>query len=314
MAMLATVVLALLALVVIGAVIILLLANDQDTWAGSFFTAAGALVLFLVIGFFATFTVVSTRNIGVVTTFGRPVGTLSNGPHFVWPWQSVEELDGAIQIDWHKDNDPNGDNHDGAIVVRLANNSNAWADTSVSWEMKQDKADELFLQYKTFDNIRTNLVTRNLQTAMNEVFATYNPLGQIKTEQTPEGPKTTVVPVTESQLPTLATRVRDIMQSKVGDYVSIKEVQIPTIAFDGNTQQRIDELNQQKAATAVAIEKQATASAESQANAEIAASINKDPNVLVNKCLDIVREKGGNVLGCWPGTNVVPTVPASPQG
>lgn len=305
--MFTTILLVVLVLVTIAAVFIRrrVKAEDRAPWT----TITGALVVITIVTFaLSTFVVVSTRNVGVVTTFGRPVGTLSNGLHFTWPWQSVTEMDGSIQIDWHKDNDPNGDNHDGAIVVRLGNNSNAWADTSVRWEMQQPAADDLFLQYKTFDNIRTNLVTRNLQTALNEVFASYNPLLTVNAAD----PTKPAPPPAESQLPVLAKQAAEIMQHKVGDQIKIYEVQIPTIAFDGQTQERIDQLNRQKADTAVAIEKQSTAIEQSKANGIIADSINRNPNVLVDKCLDIVREKGGTVLGCWPGANAVPTVPANP--
>jgi regulator of protease activity HflC (stomatin/prohibitin superfamily) len=68
-------------------------------------------------------TVVSPRNVGVVTTFGRPSGTLSNGLHVKAPWQSVTEMSGTIQIDNHT-----GDN---ATTVRVGNNSTAHVDNSV---------------------------------------------------------------------------------------------------------------------------------------------------------------------------------------
>lgn len=263
---------------------------------------AALALLFLII---STTTIVSTRNVGVITTFGKPTGTLGNGFHLIAPWAKVTEMDGAVQIDWHKDNDPNGDNHDGALVVRLGNNSNAWVDTSVRWEIKQDAADDLFLQYKTFDNVRTNLVTRNLQVALNDVFASYNPLATTDAAD----PAAAATP-TESRLPELAEEVTKALQAKVGEQVTIFEVQIPTIAFDGKTQERIDELNRQKAATAVAKESLATAQEQNRANEELAKSVGSNPNVLVSKCLDIVREKGGSVFGCWPGSTAVPTVPA----
>jgi regulator of protease activity HflC (stomatin/prohibitin superfamily) len=267
---------------------------------------ASVLAFITVITFvLSSFVVVSTRNVGIVTTFGKPVGTIPNGLHFTWPWQSVTEMDGSIQIDQHKDDD-GGDGHGNSIVVRLGNNSNAWADTSVRWEIKLDAADDLFLQYKTFDNVRANLITRNLQVALNEVFATYNPLGSIAAgTPAPAAPTTS-----ESQLPALAKRATEIMQAKVEDQVRVFEVQIPTIAFDGETQAKIDQLNQQRAATAVAIESQRTASEQAKANDNIAASL-QDPNVLVSKCLDVVKEKGGSPLGCWPNSTSAPvlTVP-----
>jgi len=249
-------------------------------------------------------TIVPTRDYGVITKFGRPVGTLSNGLHWVAPWESVETMDGAVQIDWHKDNDGDKDKHGDAIQVRLGNQSNAYLDASVRYEMVQDAADDLFLQYRSFDAVRTNLVTRNLQTSLNEVFASYNPLATIVAAD----PTAPADKVKSDTLISLASKATDIMQRKVGPQIKIFEIQIPTIAFDEDTQHKIDQLNQQKAATAVAVEQQKTNIEQSKANNDLVTSI-KDPNVLVSKCLDVVKEKGQSPLGCWPGSAAVPTVP-----
>jgi regulator of protease activity HflC (stomatin/prohibitin superfamily) len=111
---------------------------------------AGALTIFVLI--LGATTIVSARNVGVVTTFGRPSGTLSNGLHWKAPWQSVTEMDGTIQIDNHT-----GEN---ATTVRLGNNSTAFVDNSVRWRIQPAAADELFLDYRQFENVRDNLVTR----------------------------------------------------------------------------------------------------------------------------------------------------------
>jgi regulator of protease activity HflC (stomatin/prohibitin superfamily) len=55
---------------------------------------AGVITVFVLI--LGSTTIVSTRNIGVVTTFGRPGGTLTNGLHMKAPWQSVTEMNGTI--------------------------------------------------------------------------------------------------------------------------------------------------------------------------------------------------------------------------
>lgn len=275
----------------------------------SHLAGAGSLGIAILVLLIGSYVVVSTRNVGVVTTFGKPSGTLNNGFHLKAPWQSVTEMDGSIQIDQHKDNDTEEGKHGDALVVRLGNNSNAWADTSVRWEIKLDAADDLFLQYKTFDNVRTNLITRNLQVALNEVFATYNPLASAN-PTAPNAP--TPPPVTESKLPELAAKATKLMQDKVGDQVTIFEVQIPTIAFDGETQAKIDQLNQQRAATAVAVESLATANAQSAANKALEQSLS--PEILQSKCLDVVKEKGGSVFGCLPGAGAVPTIPVPTGG
>ncbi|WP_411550618.1 SPFH domain-containing protein [Mycobacteroides chelonae] len=243
-------------------------------------------VLALVFGIFASITTVGTRQIGIETTFGRPNGsTLSNGLHFKAPWAQVTEMDGAIQIDQHK-----GDNR---VKVRLGNSSTADADVSVRWQIKQDATPELFVQYKTFDNVRTNLVTRNLQVALNEVFATFDPLAPKNLDKSP--------------LPELSEQARKILAEKVGTQVEILDVAVPTIDYDEGTEAKINQINQARAATSVALQDQQTALAQADANKKLADSVSHDPNVLVSKCLDIAKERGLALL-CWP-TPVLPTVP-----
>jgi SPFH domain / Band 7 family len=82
----------------------------------------GLAILVIILG---STTVVSPRNVGVVTTFGRPSGTLSNGLHVKAPWQSVTEMNGTIQIDNHT-----GDN---ATTVRRYIRAAASRSTTSTW-------------------------------------------------------------------------------------------------------------------------------------------------------------------------------------
>ena len=247
--------------------------------------AGGLTVLVLILG---STTVVSTRNIGVVTTFGRPSGTLPNGLHLKAPWQKVTEMNGTIQID----------NHTGesATTVRLGNNSTANVDNSVRWRIQPAAADELFLDYREFDNVRDNLVTRELRAALNEVFADFDPLAPENSEGT--------------NVQALGDDVAEKLRAKVGDQVEIINVIVPLVNYDEATQSRINALNVEKANTRVAEQRAKTAEAEARANEILAASVSDSPNVLVSKCLDAAREGNISPLGCWPGTSAVPTVPA----
>ncbi len=247
---------------------------------------AGVIALFVVI--LGSTTIVSARNVGVVTTFGRPSGTLSNGLHWKAPWQSVTEMDGTIQID----------NHTGesATTVRLGNNSTANVDNSVRWRIQPAAADELFLDYRQFANVRDNLVTRELRAALNEVFADFDPLAPENVEGT--------------NVQALGDKVAETLRAKVGGQIEIINVIVPLVNYDQATQDRINALNVEKANTRIAEQRAKTAAAEAKANEILAASVSNDPNVLVSKCLDAAREAGISPLGCWPNTSVVPTVPA----
>jgi len=247
---------------------------------------AGVIALFVVI--LGSTTIVSARNVGVVTTFGRPSGTLSNGLHWKAPWQSVTEMDGTIQID----------NHTGesATTVRLGNNSTANVENSVRWRIQPAAADELFLDYRQFANVRDNLVTRELRAALNEVFADFDPLAPENVEGT--------------NVQALGDKVAETLRAKVGGQIEIINVIVPLVNYDQATQDRINALNVEKANTRIAEQRAKTAAAEAKANEILAASVSNDPNVLVSKCLDAAREAGISPLGCWPNTSVVPTVPA----
>jgi hypothetical protein len=100
------------------------------------------------------------------------------------------------------------------------------------------------------------------------------------------------------------------LRAKVGEQIEIINVIVPLVNYDGATQDRINALNVEKANTRVAEQRAKTAAAEARANEILAASVSNDPNVLVSKCLDSAREGAISPLGCWPGTSVVPTVPA----
>ena len=247
---------------------------------------SGGLALLVII--LGSTTVVSPRNVGVVTTFGRPSGTLSNGLHAKAPWQSVTEMNGTIQIDNHT-----GDN---ATTVRVGNNSTAYVDNSVRWRIQPEAADELFLDYRDFDNVRDNLVTRELKAALNEVFADFDPLNPENSDG--------------ASVQALGDEVAVKLRTKVGGQIEVINVIVPLVNYDQATQDRINALNVEKANTRIAEQRAKTAEAEAKANEILSKSVSNDPNVLVSKCLDAVRESGLSPLGCWPGTTAMPTVPA----
>lgn len=242
-----------------------------------------ALIGLLFLGFAST-TIVSTKNVGVVTTFGRPTDSLGNGLHLKAPWSKITELDGAVQID-HQNTD-----------TRLGNNSMAGVENSVQWRITSEKADQLFLDYRTFDSIRDNLVIRQLNASINEVFAGYNPLDP------------SLVTKGGIDLNDLSKKVADDLRKRIDNKVEIINVIIPVVHFDEQTQQKLDAYQQEIGNTRIAQQKEETAKAEAKANAELRGSVSNDPNVLVSKCLDIVKASNQSPLGCWPGTtSIVPT-------
>jgi len=256
----------------------------------------GTLIFALFLTALGSFTIVPTREIGVVTQFGRPVDSLSNGLHAKAPWQKVSKLDGKIQTD-------NFTGKDDAISVRLGNGSTAKVDTTIRWRIKLEAGQDLYRDYRDLDSIRDSLVTRELKAALNEVLGDYDPLVSVKAGVKDDG-KTESAGI---DLNKFSAEVNEALKARVGDDVEILSVILPIIRFDDDTQDKINAFQAEVGNTRIAEQREATAKAQARANANLSGSVTKDPNVLVSKCLDALEEmvkKGQSVpigFSCWPG-------------
>lgn len=264
--------------------------RDEDVQFPAFIVGAIALILTFVFFISASANIVGTRQVGIVTNFGKPTGeTLSNGLHWLAPWKKVEEMDAAIQNDVY--------NGDSRIQVRLGNNSTALADVNIRWNIKQDAADELFRQYKTFGNVRSNLIERNLRTALNEAFTKFDPLAG---EPLPGQPRVDLNSVTQNALA--------LMREKSGDQVEILDLSIPVIDYDDNTEQRINAINAARAETTKAEQDAKTAEQRAAAAKVLANQPVPNLSIAIAACVNKMAETGQN-LNCFPiGSNVVPTL------
>ena len=268
-------------------------------------TGLGLGTVALVLTFFASATIVSTKNVGIETSFGRPVGSLSNGFHMVAPWNRVTEMDAAIQTDNHT----SADEGNTCITVRIAHQATACVDTSIRWRIEESAADGLFRDYRDFANVRDSLVTRDLNAALNAEFENYDPLAVDK-----DGNSTS--PTLES----LSTKVLARIQGEIGEQINVLSVIIPVIHYDDNTQTKVNALLAQVAQTRIAEQAVITAEQQALANQTLAQSVSNDPNVLVSRCMDLLGEmvsKEQTVpigFSCWPGAGssvVVPGVASS---
>ena len=272
--------------VLIGAAVAWFFQRSEDGQFFAFITAAGSLVVVLVSLVIASSNIVGTRQVGIVTSFGKPTGeTLSNGYHWLAPWKSVTEMDAAIQNDVF-----NGDKR---IQVRLGNNSTALADANVRWNIVEGKADELYQQYKTFDNVRSNLIERNLRTALNEAFTKFDPLSN-------DPQKNNLTTVTADALAAL--------KSKSGNQVEILDLSIPVIDYDEKTEERINAINQSRAQTTQAEQDAKTAEQRRKAAEVLAGQPVPDLKIAIAACVNRMAETGVS-LNCYPiGGSVVPTL------
>lgn len=263
-------------------------------------SAYASLALAVLTFVLSIFTIVPTRDIGIVTSFGKPVGNLDNGIHFKLPWEKVKTLDGAIQTDSYLERDS-----DGCTEIRIGNESTACVDNSIRWRIKLEAGETLYQDYRDMDNIRRSLVTRELTAALNEVLSDYNPLAQIQDDAAnPAGPN----------LNEFSRQVADKLRAQVGDQIDVKNVIIPLIHFDKPTQSKINLYQAEVANTRIAQQREQTATAQARANDKLKSSVSDNPNVLVSQCLDTFSEmvKEGQQIpigfSCWPGGSATSVV------
>ena len=135
----------------------------------------GLVVLALVAAASSLVTRVGTKDVGVVTAFGKPTGRdLPNGLHLKKPWEKVTTLDAAIQPDEFTGED--------CIEVRIADSSTACASLTIRWHIAESEASTLFQNYRSNDvneTIRHSLVVTQMKAAVNDVLGQFNPLANV---------------------------------------------------------------------------------------------------------------------------------------
>ncbi len=236
----------------------------------------GGLLIFL-----DSSTTVGARSVAVQTAFGKIQGApFKAGWHWVAPWNSVEKFDASVQtLKFYQDEK---EDDGGCITVRLANNTLACVDVTAQWNINHNgDINNLYLQYRTFDNIHDNLVKRQLGSALNEVFGSYDPLAAVNS-----GPGTSTVNTKQLQDQVQAALVRDLR-----GFIGIPSVTIPVVHFDGDTEARLKAYQQSIADTRIAEQQKQTATQQALAAKELAAQPGlQDAGVQYQNCLNLTKD------------------------
>lgn len=272
-----------------------------------------AIALGLVLLLLASLTVVGTRNVGVVTTFGKPSGrTLTNGIHMKAPWQKVTDIDGTITT--QKFVGPERQKGLNCIGVRIADGSTACVSVVIRSRVDKDHADDIYADYRNSDkdindNVNDSLVRTQLTSSLATTFSGFNPLlvpGSVEASASTEQ--------TAPNLQDYSKKVREEMRSRLVEQsadgkpeVDVTSITISYIYLSKSTQDRLNQLQAEVAKTRIAKQEQATSTAQAQANENLAASLAKNPNVLVAQCFDVLEQRSDKGLtipagfSCWPG-------------
>lgn len=251
------------------------------------------IVLLLIVAFFSFTTRVEAKQVGVLTTWGKPADkTYSSGLAFHMPWSKMTQIDATTQT-----NEYHGKN---AIKVILADKNTADVSATIRWAVNEKNANTVFADFRSDDptqQLRKAVVSTQLKAALNTVFNSYD-----ATAEKPATPDD------------LSKQVENILKGRTDGLVDVKSITISYIKPDATVQKKIDQLQSQKAQTKVAAEKVLTAEQEADANGKLSDSISNDPNVLVSKCLDLIADGELNPpagFSCWPGANGSVVIPST---
>lgn len=133
---------------------------------GAFTTGIAAILIVLVTVLFSA-TTVSARSVGVETSFGRYQGTLQSGLHWTAPWAGVEEFSTQIQ--------PLSLEGDHTVSVSFMGGGQGAVDATVRWYIDTENAQTLWQKYRTFENVRDQLVNSSAKDSFRVVFGRYSP-------------------------------------------------------------------------------------------------------------------------------------------
>ncbi|GAA0371724.1 SPFH domain-containing protein [Micromonospora gifhornensis] len=266
-------------LAIVGAVIaavavaVALLGGQRSVRQVGALTAITALAATLLLTVASSAHSVPIRSVGIVTSFGKPTGEVTgSGLKWVAPWQRVGEWDAGRQKYDHIGNDA-------CVRVRTGTLADACVEVLIEWQVQPDNAPQQFMDYKgDFDSFRGQRVGVQLDSAVNDAFASYNPLERIDA-------KTGNLNV---DLKPFAESIKSSAEGRLGSDVDILSVTITRVNHDDKTEGNIKAF-QDKLAQTRNLE-------QDRRNAEIQKEIT-ETNAKVDKvtrCLEIAEKNGSS--------------------
>ncbi len=216
---------------------------------------------------------VPIRSVGIVTSFGKPTGEVTgSGLKWVAPWQKVGEWDAGRQKYDHIGGDK-------CVRVRTGTLADACVEVLVEWQVKPENAPKQFMDYKgDFDSFRGQRVGVQLDSAVNDAFATYNPLEKID-DNTGN---------LNVDLKPFAENIKTSAEARLAEDVDILSVTITRVNHDDKTEGNIKVFQDKLAQTRNLEQDRRNADIQKQIT-ETNAKVDK-----VTRCLEIAEKNGSN--------------------
>lgn len=165
-------------LIGLAAVLFLLLALKAPSGPASRRGTLGlcfGIALFVLVAFTLAeaATTVSPRAVGIQTAFGKYQGTLQSGFHMTAPWAGVEEF--PTQVQFLDLNNGKADTSKGTVGVNYKGGGKGQVDATIRWRIDTSNAAALWRKYRTFENVRDQLVVSSARDSVSVVIGAYAP-------------------------------------------------------------------------------------------------------------------------------------------
>lgn len=255
-------------------------------------------VIFGLIWLFSSYTNVPARTVGIVTEFGKATGTVGSGLNWVAPWAEITQFPTTNQA---LDLDATDGNNVGAPVgIKFDGGGAGSANVNMNWQIKTDNdAVNLWNNWKDFDLVTTKVVNQKAQTVVAEVVGSYSPEDAVK----------------GSNIPVISQQIKDKLNADLAsDGILVENVNLKKVDVDPAIQDRVNKQVEAQAnlTRAKTLQDQAKVDAETNRIAQQQLT----PDILANKCLDIVNNwdvaKNGALPAGWScsGSNQSLVIPA----
>lgn len=244
-------------------------------------------------------TVVDARAVGIQTSFGRYHDSLGSGMQVTAPWSSVTEWTTRNQtIRFAGDGKAEErDNYltEPRITVRLANQSEAYVDAIVTWQVTEASVKGLWQQYKSFEDVRRDFAIPQAQTATYATFESYNPFTGLDA-QNADNPYISV----EEWSKRVTAKLRPLYDARS---VVLVTVLITNVEYDQETQSKIKAFAAEVANTRIKTQEVKTAEQEALASKARAAQSAPGCEALIRDLA--AKDQLKNLPAGWqcPGTS-----------
>lgn len=273
--------------------------NDDAKVAG----IAGAVVSFLaglIVFIVASVSVVPARTVGIVTEFGKAVGTVEAGFHWLTPWSEVTEFPTTLQALDLDATDSNPENPGKVAQVAFSGGGTGFVNINIIWHVSNsDKAVDLWNSWRDFGKVEKMVVEPAALTNIGVVVGAYAPQDARASEN--------YTPIGEAIELQLGADL-----DKYG--IKIENVAVKRIDVDGVAQGRIDANTVAQENTKIAKQDQETAKINAETDKIRQSSLT--PGALRAKCLEITAAwdtvKNGPLPANWncSGEGLPLTMPA----